>query len=232
MLQKTICLVAMLAAFAANIAFSQKNSIRLQTGLFHYFFDKSPILNVNYRAKEFNSGLLINSVGISYSRKIKEKNRIECDVAYFYESYRKYFNMYPIEKPVIGIREFLTFSINYSRQSYNKGKFNLIYGGGINYRYGHESIIVNRFPMVVTEDYILYEVSIEGVSRSDLGLNIFSGMEYSPKKWLTLYSKIDLLSFVYINDKAMTKELKEVYDSPQYPTRFDLSLKFGIGFNF
>jgi hypothetical protein len=55
---------------------------------------------------------------------------------------------------------------------------------------------------------------------------------YSPKKWLTLYSNIDLLSFVNINDKAMAKELKEVYNSPQYPTRFDLSLKFGIGFNF
>ena len=40
-MQKTICLLAMFAAIAANMAFSQKNNIHIQTGLFHYFFDKS-----------------------------------------------------------------------------------------------------------------------------------------------------------------------------------------------
>jgi len=235
MIHKTICLFAMLAAFAANIAFSQKNSIRLQTGLFHYFFDKSPILNLNYPSNNQNdifNGLLINSIGLSFVRAFNEKSQLGIEVQSFNERYTKHITAEYIEKPIVGWRNFITIGTNYQRKTTIHDKIFFTYGAGIHFRNGDETIIVSRFPIGTFNGQTVYELLVEHVERNDIGINLTTGLGYSPKKWLTFYSNIDLLSFVYINDKAMTKELKEVYNSPQYPTRFDLSLKFGIGFNF
>jgi hypothetical protein len=235
MLQKTICLLAVLAAFAANTAFSQKNSVRLQTGFFHCFFDKSPILNVNYPSNNQNdifNGLLINSIGLSYVRSINEKSQIGIEIQSFSERYTKHTTADYIENPIVGWRNFFTIGTNYLRTRTIQEKLNFIYGTGLHYRTGDETIIISRIPIGNFNGQTVYELLVEHIERNDIGINLSTGLEYSPKKWLTFYSKIDLLSFVYINDKAMAKELKEVYDSPQYPSRFDLSLKFGIGFNF
>lgn len=236
MFNKSILLITMLAAFAANMAFSQKNSIRIQTGLFHCFFDESPILNVNYPHKysklDIFNGLILNSNGLAYSRKINEKSQIGVEIQYFNVRYAKFNDGIIITKPVVGWREFVTGGIDYTYYKPINDKFKFNYGGGIYFRSGNETIIISRFPIGDFNGETVYELLVEHVERNDFAINLTTGIEYSPKKWLTLYSKIDLLSFVYVHDKAMAKELKEVYDSPQYPTRFDLSLKFGVGYNF
>lgn len=79
---------------------------------------------------------------------------------------------------------------------------------------------------------ILMESKVVTVVRNDIGINAFAGIDYTPVKWLTLSTKINLLGFVYINDKENTRKMKEVYDSPQYPSRLDLSFNLGIGVNF
>lgn len=212
-----------------------KNSISFQTGLFHYSFDKSPIMNINYPTKYNNqdvfNGLFLNSIGIEYTRQINDKSCILINFFSFRQNYSKYFkNSMP--KPVIGWRYFSTIGLNYSRKIRILEKINFNYGCGINFRYGEEAVIISRFIIGEFNGQPVYELLIENIRRNDIGINSFIGIEYSPLKGITLFSKIDFLGFVYINDKEQKDDMKNVYNSPQYPSRFDLSLKLGIGFNF
>lgn len=229
MLQRTICSIAMLAAFAANMAFAQKNSVRFQTGLFHYFFDESPVINVNYldKGNGFLGGLLYNSFGLQYSRTIKDDNVLSFEYM-LYNAY--YWNVHPnLMNKVVAKRDYNTFNVNYKRILPLNSNLDFTYGGGINYRHGSESIVVNYgyFPGAN-----FYESLMEVRTLDDLGLNLRTGINYKPIKWLTLYSEIDLIGFIYMNDKSAIQRLNEVYDYEKYPYRFDLSWRFGIGFNF
>jgi hypothetical protein len=204
--------------FTSNSAFSQaKNRIALQTGLFHCFFDGSPLMNLNYsnKAKKPFNGLLINSLGIQYIRKINEKNAIGVEYNSFREEYDKHLNKYPSEEPIVDNR-----------------LFNFIYGGGINFRSGSEAIIISRGIIGIWNGTPIYELVEENLIRNDLGLNTFVGIDYTPVKWLTLSAKINFLGIVYVNDKDGMREMKEVYDSPQFPSKYDLSFNLGLGFNF
>ena len=68
-----ICLV--IGIVIPITSFAQNNRLAIQTGLFHYFFDKTPVLNTNYLDKQRKpfSGLFYNSLGIQYQRKINKK---------------------------------------------------------------------------------------------------------------------------------------------------------------
>jgi hypothetical protein len=220
---------------APGIIFAQtKNRISFQTGLVHCFFDGSPIMNFRYPStahKPFN-GLLLNSLGISYQRKIGLQNFLNLEYNSFRESYRKHSNTYPITEPLVYQRLFSTVKINFIRTIKVTDRWQFLYGGGICYRGGSEVIIVNRGILGYHNGNPIYELNLVNVSRNDLGLNVFGGIEYTPRTWLTFYSKIDFFGLVYINPTDSQEKLKNVYDSPQYPSRYDLSLKFGIGFNF
>jgi hypothetical protein len=221
--------------FIPSILFAQpKNRITLQTGLFHCFFDGSPLMNINYqnKAKKPFNGLLINSLGILYNRKIKEKNFIGLEYNSFREEYDKHLNKYPSEEPIVDNRLFFTITLNYGRILPLGKQVNFIYGGGVNFRSGSEAIIISRGIIGVWNGMTIYELVEENLIRNDFGLNTFIGIDYTPLKWLTLSTKINFLGIVYVNDKDGMREMREVYHSPQFPSRYDLSFNFGIGFNF
>lgn len=110
-----------------------KNRITVQTGLFHYFFDEAPILNINHQSdagsNPFN-GLLLNSVGIKYTRNINTNSFFSLEYNIFDEQYRKHNNIYPIKKPIIGNRGFSTYNLSYGRILPLSDQFDLVYGGG------------------------------------------------------------------------------------------------------
>lgn|GEM_PF-3720969 len=112
----------------------QKNRLTLQTGLFHSYFDGSPLMNTNFpnNAKPPFTGLLINSVGIQYKRTINNKNAICVDFDSFHESYDKHFSTYPTQEPVVGSRSWVTVRINYCRAHSLTDHFDFVYGGGVN----------------------------------------------------------------------------------------------------
>ncbi len=235
---KKIIIIILLGVFftPSKIIAQEKNRISVQTGLFHYYFDKSPILNINHPGKNkpspFNR-LLINSLGLLYSRTLSSESYVSLEFNTFREGYDKHTSIYPYYgDPQIGFRFFETYNIGYTRIYKTKNKFNFVYGGGINHRRGEEIVIIAIIPMAVNGEYELYELLLENIRRKDYGLNVFSGVEYTPKKWLTFYSKVDLLSFIYIHDKENLNKFKNHYNSPQFPSRFDLSLRFGVGINF
>lgn len=216
------------------------NRICIQTGLFHYFFDNSPILNINYR--KFGgkprpgvfSQLLINSIGIQFNRIINKKSSLSFEIMGFSNTYWKHSQTYPLIKALTLYRTFATFNVNYSRIKNISKKFDFIYGGGINYRHGYESIIVARHPIAFWQGEWVYEILADGSYKRDFGLNSFVGIDYSPLKWLTLYTKVDFMTLVYINDKKAIKKFREYYNHvpSHFPSRYDLSFRLGLGFNF
>ncbi|MDX2362322.1 MAG: hypothetical protein QNK23_16055 [Crocinitomicaceae bacterium] len=230
---KSILLGLGILIISSSAQAQKKNQIGLQCGLFHYFLDGTPILNTNYVApsgKGLYRGIFLNSWGIEYSRLITERSTISIEISNFRKSYRKYFEA-DADHPNIGIRRFWTFGIIYSRIIPLKNKFNFLYGAGINYRHGYENIIIDVIPIGPTS-LGAYEVLFEDVQRRDLGLNVFVRFEYDFTKWLYAYSKIDFLGIVYMHDKEGKRRMEEAYNSPQFPSRYDLSLKFGIGIRF
>lgn len=227
---RKVKLILLWALIAPSIVFCQpKNSISVQTGLMHCFFDGSPLMNTKYPSKEIKpfNGVLINSVGLSYQRKLNSKSALSLDFMHFFEGYTETYR--ELKKNQVSDRLFNTVTINYNRIINKNDKFSFVFGGGLNYRFGQENVVVNYgyFPFLD-----LYEPLIEVTNRSDFGINILGGIEYCPLNWFTLSSKIDFLGFVYMADKQAYQKLKNVYGMNNYPNRFDLSLKIGVGFNF
>lgn len=212
-----------------SIVFCQtKNRISVQTGLMHCFFDGSPLMNIKYPTKTekpFNS-ILINSVGLDFSRKIKEKYNLSIEAMYFFEGYRKNYIEHNIK--IIGDRGFMTFIIKLNKIQDLNQKWSLVYGAGLGLRFGHESVLIN-FGQIAPG---YWESQSINVNRSDIGTNVFGGIEYKILDKISIYSKLDFLGFIYLNDKNAKKKLEDTYNIYGFPTRFDLSLKLGIGFNF
>ncbi len=242
MSKKTILIILLGLFFTPSVLFSQitdtskikMNRISLQTGLFHYFFDGAPILNINHRefAGEPRQGifsqLFINSIGLQYNRKINNKNALSVEFMSFWNRYYIHsdsLSNYFLDEAIVFGRFFSTVNISYSRIQNLSTKFDLIYGGGVNYRNGRETILLGR-------SWI--ELQLISSSKNDFGLNAFAGIDYTPLKWLTLYTRIDFMTLVYINDKEAIKRFKENYNNvpSHFPSRYDLSLRFGIGVNF
>ena len=226
MKQFVISFLILLGIHASNSIFAQNNNrLSIQTGLFHCFFDGSPILNLKYQNKNIKPfrGALYNSLGVQYLRKISEKDMISLEYAYFYKYYRN--AQHDLSKNVVSDRGYNTFNTTYERALSLKSNFTYTYGGGLTYRYGSEYVLINH-------SNIGCESLLETRNVKDFGVNIRTGIEYSPLKWLTLYSKFDFISFVYMYDKKTIKKLQDVYGYKEYPHNFDLSWRFGLGFNF
>lgn len=231
-MKQLFLVILVFGAIAPNTILCQSNnSIMLQSGLLHSFFDGSPMMNTKYTNEErgvFN-GLLFNSVGLQFARRLNSKNSISFGYLYYSEYY---WNVHPnLLKNVVTMRNYNTFNITYERNHFLNQSFSLTYGSGINYRNGSESVVVNYgyFPSLNS-----YEPLLETRKINDIGINLRTGLEYSPLKWLTLYTKFDLIGFAYLNDKKAIERLKDSnsYNYKEYPHRFDLSWNFGIGFNF
>lgn len=231
-MKKLFLIILVLGAIAPNTTLCQSNnSIMLQSGLFHNFFDGSPMMNTKYANEELGvfNGQLYNSVGLLYARRLNSKNSISFGYLYYSEYY---WNVYPnLLKNVVTKRNYNTFNVTYERNLFFNQSFSLTYGSGINYRNGSESVVVNYGYIPSLNSY---ESLLEVREINDIGINLRTGFEYSPLKWLTLYTKLDLIGFAYLNDKKAIERLQDPnsYNYKEYPHRFDLSWNFGIGFNF
>lgn len=216
--------------FVSSNIFSQKrNSIAIQTGLFHCFFDHSQILNIkypsNYNTSVFN-GLLLNSIGLTYNRLLNIQSSLFFEYARFWEDYPKNSNS-DITKPVINQRVWNTFGIIYERKLALKKSFEFVYGLGINYRHGYETVILYKIKYPYWNELVT-----DFITRRDIGLNVFVGINYSFSSRFFLFSKLDMLGIIYVNDRRKKEKFDTLYHAPQFPSRFDASIKFGIGFRF
>lgn len=233
-----------LGAYAPSVLLSQNNNrISLQTGLFHSFFDGSAIVNskpTNQAKRIYNykilsnllQGVLNDSRGINYQRKINAKSSISIEYMTLGTdyNYNEVINNSHV-KPVVAWRNLKYVNLTYSRLLNLNSKFNFIYGAGFNYVWGRE--VLYHY----TAYYGWGEPRFYGYYRKDFGLNLRTGIEYTPIEWITLFTNFDFLGIAYLGaediDGNNAEEFyKDKFDLKNIPSRFDLSWRFGIGFNF
>ena len=229
---RAFVLLLLLGLACPNISFSQaSNRISIQTGLFHTFFDKSsPFLNLENRDKSkipYQKNFFFNSYELQYQRKIGELNAISVEGSYYFNTYAKVYGQ--DFKEAYYARGYYTINASFIRCLKINDRFNYRYGGGVNYRLGHEDVVFNYPSLEKSQNP---NVFMESRKVRDFGINARSGLEYSPLDWLSLYSELDFIGFVYVHDKKQIKLIKDDYGFNGYPVRFDLSWRFGVGFNF
>ena len=233
-----------LGAYAPSVLLSQNNNrISLQTGLFHSFFDGSAIVNskpTNQAKRIYNykilsnllQGVLNDSRGINYQRKINAKSAISLEYMTLGTdyNYKEVINNSDV-KPVVAWRNLKYVNLTYSRLLNLNNEFNFTYGAGFNYVWGRE--VLYHY----TAYYGWGEPRFYGYYRNDFGINLRTGIEYTPIKWITLFTNFDFLGIAYLGaediDGNNAEEFyKDKFDLKNIPSRFDLSWRFGIGFNF
>lgn len=233
-----ITILLIVGAIAPTILFAQnKNRISIQTGLFHYFFDQTPIVNSmqNPNKRTVNNllgGVLLDSKGIQYQRMINVNSSVSIEYMNLSATYEAGKGIIPEIDPILSSRNIKKINISYLRNLKLVDKLYFEYGGGINYCWGYESIYLYSH----WAGWGL-EPRYKGYYRNDFGLNLRIGIEYSPVKWLTLYTNLDFLGIIYLGAKDIDGNnafnyYKEKYGRTNLPSRYDLSLRFGIGFNF
>jgi len=215
-----------------NLSFSQKNNqIGFQIGLTHFYFDDSGLFNKNIEGKsKLSLGEHFHeSWGINYPRRLFEKSRIGLEVDFINTFYRDKENYVP--GLVVEDRKWMTFRLFYSRSQQLRKRFSINYGVGLNYRHGHEGLGLAQIPAEQGGPFFNSCMSVM-IWRRDIGMNIFGSIQYDLNETFFVYSKLDFLGILYVHDKEGQRRMRNVYDVPQYPSRFDLSINFGIGFNF
>lgn len=230
-------LAFILGAIAPGIYAQNNNRISIQTGLFHSFFDQTPIVNTTRNLgkrylRNLFGGTLIDSKGIQYQRLLNDRSSISAEYMFLNAGVAFSKKLTQEIDPMVMARNIKTVNITYMRKLNIANQLCFVYGGGLNYRWGHESIyLYTNFAGWG------YESRITGYYRNDWGLNVRTGIEYSPLKWLTLYTNFDFLGIVYLQAKDLDGNyaydyFKNKYGRTNIPSRYDLSWNFGIGFNF
>lgn len=222
---------------APRIIFSQtKNRISIQTGLFHSLFDQTPLINnePNEAKKKLNNlfgGVLLDSKGIQYQRSINSESIFSIEIM---DLSADYFTGELSSKtgPFVLSRNIKTINVSFFKRTEFTKKVHFIYGGGLNYRWGYE-----RIYLYSNWAGWGWEPRFYGYYRNDYGLNIRSGFEFQPIEFITLYTNIDFIGTVFLGAKDIDgnnakKYSKENFNVNYFPSRFDLSWRFGIGFNF
>ena len=234
-MKHVLVIVLLLGATAQSGLWAQKkNRFSIQTGLFHSFFDGSPIIhNVPNNGKRtpgnLFKGALLESKGIQYQRMITDKSSLSLEYMILNETYGT--RQFSAERQSSSLtRNTKTVTITYSRKFQLADRFDLVCGVGANYRWGDENTYYYN-----NVGFTCLPPEVSRYHRNDLALNARVGLDYSPLKWLTVYSYMDLMAIVYSGGGY-------VPDNTGYPTendgtsftpgRHDLSFNFGIGFNF
>lgn len=209
----------------------ENNEIELDVGLFHYYFDNSPIINTKYTEKASLRHIFLSSIGIQYLRRVKGGHFLNFGASYLNSPYVKYYKSENKEQlPAIGQRDWIFASLGYAYELRINETYKFKFGSGLFYRHGGEEIVVAIIPF--GNPPFGNEVLSESVLSRDLGLNLNFKAQIRIWKFLYFHSSIDFYSILYFSDKDSIEKLRNIYDITKYPTRFDLSWHFGLGFAF
>lgn len=220
---KQLFLLTAFGFFIPNAVFSQKkNRISLQSGLVNCFFDGSPIIN-KPRVVDF----LFDAKGFELMRRIK-KSQISFEYMKFNTTYQYKLNFGQANAPAQYMWKQLDFiTVFYNRELLMGTHWSFQYGSGATYTWGDVALHHYAF------DLGFWSESFDsGYISRDIGLNLKAGIEYTPIKWVTIYSNFNFLGSVYQkNNIDFSKSYTASYHK-NVPSRYSLFLRFGIGFNF
>lgn len=216
-------LIQFLIIFGSSLICAQfKSSVSIQSGLVHSYFDNTPLVNLNYTSKDQGifHGVHLGSVGLDYNFQINPKNALSVEFNRLYKTYHG--NWYDHKLGDVSGRDLRTFYLKYQRNHSISAKTNLNFGIGLSYRIGD----INMFTVNGTNpsDYIARYV------EDNYALNTFVGLSHPLNKRFSIFYKLDLRSIVYYVNREELNEYPQFH--PNYPNRFDLSLKLGLSFHF
>lgn len=213
---------------------AQLNSLRFQSGLVHCFFDGTPLIN-GYPKNYHESQLLYKSFGLEYQRILKNQIRLQADLSYFVHMYRFYDKMIVIngvsDSSFIDIhRVFADLQFSFLRNKSLNKTLAFQYGIGPTLRIGsylYDSQDINTVP----------NTEYPGMSCLDIGMNSKAELAYTPVKWLTLFSQVNLAGMLFrvgspFDPTPSPLKLSSKPLQMSFPSRFDLSLRVGVGINF
>ena len=224
---------AFLTCFVQSQLLAQRNSIRFQSGLVHCSFDGIPLFNLenaNYDENQF----LNASFGVQYQRIFKNQIKLQTDFLLYAHSFKTVDQVILFDNQPRNIYETkskfytdLQFCFLKSTPLHKTLAFN--YGLGpvlrlASYVYQEPEVILSCFGPPTT-------------NCLDIGANARAEIAYSPIKWFTIFSQLNFVGFIYrFDDPFGPKPDPLIVNASQYqlnfPSRFDLSLRVGVGFNF
>ncbi len=224
---------AFLTCFGQSQIIAQRNSIRFQSGLVHCSFDGTPLFNLenaNYDENQF----LNASFGVQYQRILKNQIKLQTDFLLYAHSFKTVdqvilFNNQPrnIYETKSKFYTDLQFCFLKSTPLHKTLAFN--YGLGpvlrlASYTYWEPQVIPSCFGPPTTNSL-------------DVGINTRAEIAYSPVKWFTIFTQLNFIGFMYRFDDPFGSKPEPliVNTSPfqfNFPSRFDLSLRLGVGINF
>jgi hypothetical protein len=206
---------------------SLKNRISFQTGPFHYFFDESRVINTG-TLKYPPNGVFNASFGAAYQHQLPTNRWMSFELMRYQASY-----IYATPQPAIFRtvhRQNIDINACFLTPKPLHPKLNVLYGAGPSIRFAnYES------DAIATNPETLYWISMT-YNNINIGANGRLSLEYTPVKWVTLFTQLQMAAYVYARNIRFTNKFEvEPYFKPtkfNLPSRFDLSLRFGIGINF
>ena len=232
----------LLLLLVQSTTFAQRNSFRYQTGLAHCFFDGTPIVNSANKVIFGESQYLNRSNGFQYQRILDNSSRLQIDILSYNHFYRTYnFENLPalpdsILFPMLTFtaRKYVDYQFCFLRHKPINKTLAFQYGIGPAFRYATYKyappLTVEPGPGPVVSNYT------SSIYPFDIGANVRGEMTYTPVKWLTFFTQVNLvgLFFRFENPFFLTTVPLIPASKPlqmNFPSRFDLSLRFGVGIN-
>lgn len=207
---------------------AQRNSLRFESGLLHCSFDGTPIIN-GYPQNYAERQLLYSSIGLQYQRSLKNKIRLQSDLSFYGHSFKLYNGVVkPTDDRSYKSKFYTDLQFCFLKNSPLNKTVAFQYGIGPGMRLGSYTY----YPDAVIPPCVGHDLSC-----LDLGLNSRAEIAYTPLKWLTLFSQVNFTGMLFRMDSPFLPTpdpLKPASKPLQagFPSRFDLSLRVGLGFNF
>lgn len=204
------------------------NRLSFQTGLFHYFFDDSRLMNTGQYTWQKPS-IFNSSFSVNYQHQMPTKRLVNFEIMQYRNG-----SVYPTTNPdqiKIDYRSNREINVCFLTPKMLHQKINLCYGAGPSMRFSS----FYQDTVSISQGWI--NNMAEEYTRFCLGANGRISLEYSPIKWVTLFTQMQLSAYVYARSASYSSfkiEFSPYFKPEKFnnPSRFDLSLRFGIGINF
>jgi hypothetical protein len=237
-----IILFGLLFCSINNILIAQRNSFRYQTGLAHCFFDGTPVVNGKDWYEFDETKYLNKSYGFQFQRILDNGTRLQIDML----SYNHQYGTFNFEKlpatpdsilyPMLTFfsRKYFDIQFCFLRNKSINRSFSYQFGIGPTFRFATYQYTPPATVQPGPGPIILNYPST--IHPFDIGANTRAEISYSPVKWLTLFSQVNLVGlFFRFEDPFFESSPLFKANKPlqlNFPSRFDLSLRVGVGINF
>lgn len=195
--------------------FAQDDRISFQTGTLHCFFDGSKVKAQN------------TSFGLQYQGKTKRQYTYSLEFMHYYHPCE---NSYNSGLYLRGNLRNIDFNLSFLGLRSIGENFQFRFGAGPSMRMSYYELDSIVLPFNLVEGDFYYGIQLKG------GVNGRLALEYQPVKGLTIFTQLNLCHYFMVQkalfDNPILFDQGNKLQARSFPSRFDLSLRFGVGFNF